>query len=170
MDDPVATTEDPGRPSRRWTLGRTVLIVLVVAIGLLLLIQLVPIGRDHSAAPISSQPSWPDTETEDLARDACFDCHSNETVWPWYSNVAPISWFVSHDVKEGRASLNFSEWNRSQPELREIVEVIQEGEMPPSYYTALHGSAKLTDQEKAMLIAGMNQMWATDPPAQGGVG
>lgn len=167
MDDPAATTEDPGRRSRRWTLGRTVLVVLAVAIGLLLLIQLVPIGRDHSAPPISSQPSWPDTETEDLARAACFDCHSNETVWPWYSNVAPFSWFVSHDVEEGRARLNFSEWNRPQPELREIVETIQEGDMPPSPYVMLHSSAELTDQQKAMLIAAMDQMWATGAPPSG---
>jgi len=165
MDDPATPTEEPGRKPGRRTLGRVVLIVLAAGVALFLLIQLVPIGRDHSAPPISTQPAWPDADTEDLARAACFDCHSNETVWPWYSNVAPISWFVSHDVEEGRARLNFSEWNRTQPELREIVEVIQEGEMPPSYYTALRGSAKLTDQQKAMLIAGMDQLWATDAPA-----
>jgi hypothetical protein len=94
----------------RWWLFR----VGVVLIGALLLIQLVPYGRDHDNPPVQSEPPWDSPDTRALARQACFDCHSNETEWPAYANIAPVSWLVQRDVDEGRAVLNFSEWQRPQ--------------------------------------------------------
>ena len=102
-----------------------------------------------------------------LTKDACFDCHSNETTWPWYSNVAPVSWMVQHDVDSGRATLNFSEWNRPQEaELDELVEVVKGGEMPPWYYRIAHPKSRLSDAEKAALAAGLAQTVRSSPPGR----
>ncbi len=127
-------------------------IVLLVGFGL---IQLIPYGHDHTNPPVVNEPAWTDTQTRDLAVRACFDCHSNETVWPWYSRVAPVSWLVAHDVEEGRQHMNFSEWKGSSHTVDEIAEVIHYGEMPPSYYVMMHADAKLTDAEKQALIDGI---------------
>jgi mono/diheme cytochrome c family protein len=77
-----------------WSL--TGLLVLVAAA------QLVPYGRDHDNPPVAAEPTWDTPTTRELARRACFDCHSNETQWPWYSNIAPLSWLIQRDVEEGR--------------------------------------------------------------------
>jgi hypothetical protein len=135
---------------------RTILILVGVGLALFLLIQLIPIGRNHTNPAVVSEPAWDSTATRDLAKRACFDCHSNETTWPWYSNVAPVSWLVYNDVVEGRSKLNFSDWNRGhQQSMGEISEVIQEGEMPPFQYLLMHPDAKLTDVEKQTLIDGL---------------
>jgi hypothetical protein len=127
--------------------------------GILLfgLIQLVPYGRDHSNPPVNGKPSWDSPETRALAVNACFDCHSNETKWPWYSNVAPASWLVQSDVDRGRETLNFSEWNRPQEvETEEMEEVIRGGSMPPWYYLVQHSNARLSGTEKDQLIRGLD--------------
>jgi cytochrome c551/c552 len=92
-----------------------------------------------------------------LAR-ACNDCHSNRTVWPWYSKVAPLSWLVAHDVNEGRARLNFSEWNRLGAEMsalrmKAICKEAREGEMPPWQYALMHAGAKLSDADAGLLCS-----------------
>jgi hypothetical protein len=79
---------------------------LVTIMGTLIVIQVIPYGRDHTNPPVIEEPVWDSAQTRDLAVRACFDCHSNETVWPWYSNVAPLSWLVQSDVEEGRETLN----------------------------------------------------------------
>ena len=71
---------------------KKLMIVVAVLAGLFLAIQFVPYGRDHSNPPVIGEPTWNSPETRALAVRACFDCHSNETVWPWYSNIAPVSW------------------------------------------------------------------------------
>jgi hypothetical protein len=83
---------------------------------------------------------------------ACNDCHSNRTEWPWYSNVAPVSWLVAHDVNDGREELNFSEWGASKEKepgklLGKICSEVTEGEMPMATYTLIHPQAKLTREE-----------------------
>ena len=126
-----------------------------VAIGLVVLlaaIQFVPYGRDHTN-PSGGQPiSWNSPRTEELMRGACMDCHSNETEWPWYSNVAPVSWLVQSDVEEGRDALNLS---TGQPEVQEMIEAIQEGEMPPWQYKPAHPGARLSASEQRELIRGL---------------
>jgi mono/diheme cytochrome c family protein len=119
-----------------------------------LVIQLVPYGRNHDNPPVVAEPTWDSAQTRELAVRACFDCHSNETVWPWYSNVAPISWLVQRDVDEGREDLNYSEWNRPQ-EAGESAETVREGSMPPRSYLLTHPEARLTDAELATLAAGL---------------
>jgi hypothetical protein len=135
------------------------LLVSIVGLGiiLLLLIQLVPYGRDHTNPPAVQEPNWDSQQTRALALRACYDCHSNETTWPWYSSVAPVSWLVYRDVVEGRRRMNFSDWQNSHLEGRgEITEVILEGEMPPLQYLLLHPNARLSASEKDQFASGIS--------------
>jgi hypothetical protein len=121
------------------------------------LIQFVPYGRDHANPPVLGEPNWDSTGTRDLAKRACFNCHSNETVWPWYSRFAPVSWLVQSDVDEGRHHLNFSDWGRGREgeEPEDISQVLKEGEMPPWFYLPLHPEARLSPTEKEDLRRGL---------------
>jgi hypothetical protein len=121
-----------------------------------LLIQAVPYGWDRSNPPVTDEPAWDSPQTRELTVRACFDCHSNEVMYPWYSRIAPMSWAVELHVKQGRAKVNYSEWDRPQEEADESAETVIDGEMPPSYYTFLtHGEARLTDSETQELIDGL---------------
>ena len=120
--------------------------------AVLLAIQLVPYGRDHSNPPGGRQIVWDSRRTQQLMTEACMDCHSNVTKWPWYSNVAPISWLVQRDVDEGRRELNLS---TGEVEVDEMIESIREGSMPPWQYKPTHPGARLSEQEKRDLIRGL---------------
>ena len=120
------------------TLARRVAIAAGAFAILRLGIQLVLYGRAHTNAPVTAEPAWDRTETRELARRACFDCHSNETSWPWYTTIAPASWLAQRHVNEGRRVLNFSEWDRPQRQAREAVESVREGEMPTRDYLWVH--------------------------------
>jgi hypothetical protein len=122
-------------------------------------IQLVPYGRDHANPPVLAEPAWDSPATRELARRACFDCHSNETQWPAYSNIAPSSWLVQNDVDSGRRHLNFSEWQKSQRHAQDAAEQVRTKEMPLSYYLPLHPTARLTDQEREELSASFERMF-----------
>lgn len=137
---------------------------LVGLVGILLLIQLIPYGRDHSNPPIVREPNWDGPRTRALTVRACFDCHSNETRWPWYSHVAPVSWLLQWDVEEGRRVVNFSEWHRPYEEARESAETVTEGEMPPWYYVILHPPAKLSAAETEELVRGLTATFGTSEP------
>jgi hypothetical protein len=133
-------------------IGRFILVVL----GLFVLIQIIPYGRNHTNPPVVSEPTWDSAQTRALAAQACLDCHSNDTIWPWYSNIAPISWLVQHDVEEGRQRLNFSEWGQRRQETEEIYGLINNGEMPPAQFLFMHPEARLTESEKQALITGFH--------------
>jgi hypothetical protein len=125
----------------------------VVFFILFLLIQLVPV--DKTNPPIETEIPAPE-EVRSILKRSCYDCHSNETSWPWYSRVAPISWLVVYDVKEGRDELNFSTWNKystskQNKKLKEIWDEIDEGEMPLWVYLPAHPKAKLSANDKAIL-------------------
>lgn len=120
-------------------------------------IQFVPYGRDHNNPSVTAEPVWDSADTRALAKRACFDCHSNETEWPVYSNVAPASWLVQHDVSEGRAALNFSEWQRRQEEAQEAADEVREGEMPLRMYQFMHGHARLTAVDRERLARGLER-------------
>ena len=128
-----------------------------VALADLLAIQLIPYGRDHSNAAVVGEPAWSSPQTRELMVNACYGCHSNEVEWPWYSNIAPVSWVVADHVDEGRAEVNYSEFVVDPGEAEETIEVILEGSMPPAYYTVfgLHPEARLTEAEVAELVAGL---------------
>jgi Haem-binding domain len=87
---------------------------------------------------------------------ACYDCHSDQTRWPWYSHIAPMSWLIANDVNDGRENLNLSEWpaddaKRAARRLENMSEKIDYGEMPPKKYTAIHADANLTDSQRKAL-------------------
>ena len=89
---------------------------------------------------------------------SCRDCHSNKTVWPWYTQVAPVSWWLADHVDHGRKDLNLSEWgklpaDRQDRKLRQICDEVQDGNMPLASYLPMHPTAKLSDQDKKTLCA-----------------
>jgi hypothetical protein len=135
---------------------KRILGVIVALVVLGLLIQLVPLpGRGNNHAVVV-EPGWDSSQTRTLAKRACFDCHSNETVWPWYSYIAPVSWLVYGDTMQGRQRLNFSQWiSGTQRRTSEIAEVIRGGEMPLPIYLPMHPFAQLTAAEKQQLITGL---------------
>jgi hypothetical protein len=139
-------------------------VVRLVQIGVVafLLIQLVPYGWTKSNPPVVQDAPWPDEASAQLARDACYDCHSNETEWPAYSYVAPMSWLVRRDVDDGRHELNFSDWGDDAGEADDAVESLQEGSMPPSQYELMHPAARLTDEEVDLLVAALEAMDAAE--------
>ena len=139
-------------PSRRfWVRSSLVLVLAFVAI------QLVPYGSHRINPPVGAEPTWDSQETRALARQACFDCHSNETEWPAYSRVAPVSWLIHHDVSEGRAALNFSEWQRPQKEATDAAEEVLEGGMPLRSYRLIHGHARLSAADRERLARGLER-------------
>ncbi len=139
------------RRSRSTLLRRALWALLALAI----LIQLVPYGHGQSNPPVRQEPAWDHPRTRDLAVRACFDCHSNQVRWPWYSRIAPVSWLVQYDVDEARHELNFSEWDRPQEEAHEAAEEVAEGEMPLPLYLVTHPTARLSAAERQELIRGL---------------
>ena len=130
---------------------------IIVAGGFFLfgLIQLIPFGHNHVNPGVVSEPNWSSPEARVLVKEHCFQCHSNETEWPWYSNIAPASWLIQFDVIRGRGKFNFSDWNANPGEVDEMVGAINEGEMPPIQYWIAHPSSRLTDAQKQTFIAGL---------------
>jgi hypothetical protein len=145
------------------------LIAGAAGVGLFALIQLVPYGRNHSNPPVLAEPRWDSPATRTLAAKACFDCHSNLTTWPWYSNVAPVSWLVQRDVDGGRSQFNFSEWNKPQDvSAGDAADAIRSGSMPPGIYTLMHPKARLSFAQKDALVKGLVATLSADPPKGGG--
>ena len=128
--------------------------IFITLVALAILSQLIPL--DRSNPPVTSELETPQ-EINKIFLRSCFDCHSNETVWPWYSWVAPVSWLVVNDVLEGREHLNFSTWGDypadKQRKLRkEIWESVSEVEMPPFQYFPTHPEARLSDKDKDVIL------------------
>ncbi len=144
---------------------RGILGILLGIVVLALLIQLVPYGRNHVNPAVVSEPTWDSPQSRLLAQRACFDCHSNETVWPWYSNLAPVSWLVQRDVDSGRRRLNFSDWSAPRRGTGELARVFAEGRMPPVYYVWMHPTASLTATEAAQLSTALSTLTASIPTA-----
>jgi cytochrome c551/c552 len=146
---------------RRWLVR-----VVVAGVVLFALAQIVPFGRNHANPAVRAEARWATAQTRELTKNACFDCHSNLTTWPWYSKIAPGSWLIYNDVKGGREHLNFSEWNRPQ-EADDAVEAIRSGSMPPWYYKLMHPKARLSAAEKDALIRGLAATLRNSPSLGG---
>lgn len=134
-------------------------------IGLFLLFLLIVIQVfriDKTTQPLDATKDFialtsANTEVANTLKVACYDCHSNQPAYPWYTNIAPLSWWIKHHINEGSHHLNFSEWGtytekRRNHKLEECIEMVEEGEMPMSSYTIMHGNAKLTDAQKLQLV------------------
>lgn len=137
--------------------AKTILFASGCVTLLLLAVQAVPYGKKHSNPPVVKEPVWANQATRDLARRACFDCHSNETFWPGYSKIAPVSWLVQYDVAEGRKELNFSDWKGTKEgeQADKLTNEVRKGEMPPLQYTLLHPEARLSAAEREELVKGL---------------
>jgi hypothetical protein len=155
LPDPSGrAASEGGLMSRGVKITLWVIVILVAGFGL---IQLVPYGRDHSNPPVTYEYQWESADAKAVAEKACYDCHSNETVWPWYSSVAPSSWLVQRDVDAGRDHLTFSEWPAGSAIVsaaigKEVAQVVSEGEMPPFQHKIMHGDARPSDVERQLLI------------------
>ena len=138
----------------RKTLNHILIRYVVPGVAVLLVaMQLVTCSRTNPPV-IANVPVSP--EVGGLLRRACFDCHSNESVWPWYSRVAPVSWLVWSDVAEGRQHLNFSEWPsdpaKQRQHFKSMQDEIQGGDMPLWFYLPLHSAARLSAAEKQTIL------------------
>jgi cytochrome c551/c552 len=142
--------------------------IITIPVLLFLVIQLFPVRLLQTNPPVVKEPQWLDPQTRVLAQRACFDCHSNETVWPIYSRIAPVSWLVTNDMINGRSKLNFSDWGKARgkggeasqggKDENDFAKVINDGSMPPWYFLLLHPEAKLSEAEKQQLIQGMSAL------------
>jgi hypothetical protein len=134
--------------------------IAVFLVFLLLTIQSIRI--DKTTDPVNPATDFialtsANSEVANSLKIACYDCHSNQPTYPWYSNIAPVSWWIKHHIDEGSHHLNFSIWGtykekRKNHKLDECIEMIEEGEMPMSSYTIMHSEAKLTDAQKLQLV------------------
>jgi hypothetical protein len=128
--------------------------IIVIAIILIFIgIQLIPVHRSNPPVSAEIQAT---AEVKAILQRACYDCHSNATVWPWYSHVAPVSWLLSHHIAEGRAHFNFSEWGNYPPGRQarladEVWEEIENGEMPLKSYAIIHKDAILNETDKEIV-------------------
>jgi len=134
---------------------KTVKLIGVTFATLLMAIQFVPVDRNNPPVTdeIDASPA-----VMDILKRSCYNCHSNETHWPWYSHVAPVSWMLARDVHEGREEVNFSEWGRLNPEkkakkLEDIGEEVGEGGMPLPIYLITHREARLSDADRELIKA-----------------
>jgi hypothetical protein len=152
--------------------SRRTLIVFGIPLALLAVVQVVPYGRDHSNPPAGATPTWDSPGTLALARRACFDCHSNQTHWPWYSNLAPLSWRIQNHVMQGREKLNFSDQQLANEAVGEAAaeagETVTKREMPPFDYALAHPEARLTPAEELALAAGLDATFGTARRKGGG--
>jgi hypothetical protein len=129
---------------------------IVLAVVILLVVSQF-IQSDRSNPPTNPESTFgvvakPSPEVAAIVKRACYDCHSNNTVWPWYSRIAPVSWLVADDVKEGRAHMNFSEWGLlgadvAQKRLMSACDEVKAGGMPLWQYRLMHPEAKLSEQD-----------------------
>ena len=134
--------------------------IAIFLVFLLLAIQSIRI--DKTTEPVNPETDFialtsANSEVAGMLKTACYDCHSNQPTYPWYTNIAPVSWWIKHHIDEGSHHLNFSIWGtykekRKNHKLDECIEMVEEGEMPMSSYTIMHGEAKLTDAQKMQLV------------------
>ena len=135
--------------------------VLKIIVALLVVIQFFRI--DKTTTPIDESKDFvsvtnPPAQIATIIKTSCYDCHSNQTNYPWYTNIAPVSWWIGHHIEEGREHLDFSNWGdyskkKADHKLEEFYEEVEEGEMPLGSYTRLHGEAALSEEDKVLLIA-----------------
>lgn len=134
--------------------------ILILLLGIFLILQLIPSNRPEVIVDNPNDLLMNNTvpsNIKSMLRTTCYDCHSNETVYPWYAYVAPVSFLVSKDTREGRLELNFSEWEKLDADekaemLEEIAEEVEEGEMPMKIYPITHPKAKLSDENREEIV------------------
>lgn len=134
--------------------------IILVLLFIIVVFQFIRI--DKSTKPVDPtldliELTKPDTEIVSILKVSCYDCHSDQPAYPWYTNIAPVSWWIKHHINEGTHHLNFSQWGnytqkRKDHKLDECIEMVEEDEMPMSSYTLMHKEAKLSAEQKTLLI------------------
>ncbi len=133
---------------------------LILALVALIVTQFIPVEKNEGGYE-SLQPFLQETKPSDevatILKTACYDCHSNQTDYPWYSNLAPASFFLADHIEEGKGHLNFANWEsypakRKDHKLDELIEEVEHGEMPLESYTLIHGDAQLSAEQTEALI------------------
>jgi len=133
--------------------------ILLYLLVLLVLIQFYPMQKPKvnfkNPKDFLKNNNMP-KEVAKIFKTSCYDCHSNETKFPWYSKTAPVKWLVYHDINEGREKLNFSEWNDlsdddKSDKLFDIQDAVNDGEMPMKIYTFIHKNTRLTDKQRTLI-------------------
>jgi len=131
------------------------ILILMVLFGL---IQFIPYSKNHVNPKVMAEPKWDSVKTKELFMRGCADCHSNETKWPWYSNIAPISWSIYHHVEEGREHFNVSMWDiQKKNDGDESAKELEKGEMPLASYLIAHPEARFSKEETQVLIEGLKK-------------
>lgn len=137
--------------------------LLIGAVITAVVIQFVPYGKTYTNPPIISEPNWDSARTKELFNNACANCHSNQTTYPWYSKIAPISWLVAFDVEEGREHFNVSTWGvQKKNKGDEAAKELRNGDMPPWFYLPTHPEAKLTQEQTLELISGLEKTFGKE--------
>ncbi|MCB0747630.1 MAG: heme-binding domain-containing protein [Ignavibacteriae bacterium] len=134
--------------------------ILIALVLLLVIIQFFTIDKTNPPAQVDKDfitISNPPAELASMIKNSCYDCHSNQTKYPWYSNVAPVSWLLKNHIDDGRKHLNFSTWSeydlkKKDRKLDECVEMIQSGDMPMKPYVFMHSEATLNDIQRNQLV------------------
>ena len=139
---------------------KVVKIIALIALGALVVIQFFPTDKNESYTTpetdfmlVNKVP----TGIENQLMQSCYDCHSNNTAYPWYSKIQPAAWFLEDHIKEGKEELNFNEWDkysgrRKNSKLRSIIKQIENGEMPLDSYTLIHRDAIFSKEEKKAVL------------------
>lgn len=141
---------------------KIVFLVLVSLVG----IQFLPTKRNQNTAILTADFTKifdVPTNIQSIFKTSCYDCHSNNTSYPWYNETQPIGWFMEHHIKKGKDELNFSEFGmyskrKQKNKLKAIINQIKDGEMPLSSYTFIHSNAKLTENQKKEIINWINTL------------
>jgi hypothetical protein len=157
MNEPIEELHSGGRHTMK---PRHRFLPLIALIMTLVLIQFVPVKRTNP--PVETEIAAPGNVMTVL-RKACYNCHSNQTEWPWYSRIAPVSWLVARDVTKAREEMNFTNWNRYTPkkqsaQIEDIWKEVKDDHMPPLPYRLMHPEARLTHDEKEQL-----RSWSIGP-------
>lgn len=134
--------------------------ILIAVVLLLIAIQFIPIKKNQTVEESNQFLTFTSAnpQVSEIIKTSCFDCHSNYTNYPWYNKIAPVSWYLNRHINEGKKHLNFSEWDsydagKKSHKLEECAELVGEGEMPLSSYTLIHKNAKLSEEQKTILVA-----------------
>ena len=143
--------------------------IFLGVLAFLVAIQFFRIDQDSLALDSSTdfiRIYAPPNDVAAILKTSCYDCHSYETNYPWYSNVAPVSWWVGHHIEEGREELNFSEWTKYSPKkaqhkLKEMIEEIHERKMPLPSYTWMHPESNLSPEQREILTQWIESISAT---------
>lgn len=137
--------------------------ILTAVFSVAVLIQFIPYGKDHQNPPVLTSPAWDSPKTKELFQNACANCHSHETLYPWYSHIAPVSWLIQNDVEEGREHFNISLLGiQKKNKVKDAAEELRKGEMPPFFYLPLHPEAKLSDADKEALAKGLENTFGKE--------